>query len=128
MNGFSYAPTTNFHLPTWITNKDSRKTADYVARHPDVIHHGKDDIMAGGGKGTVYDTLTNGIGIGMYDNWNSIWTPQNRGGIRVCTARPDGAFSGGFLDPKFNSSPKLPSSQYLDVSTTFRKPYFNPVL
>lgn len=126
MNGFSYAPTTNAHLVDWVRHKELRTTADYVPRQPHVIHSGKDDIMAGGGKGSVYDTLINGGA--MYDNWRTCWTPENRGGIRVCPIRPDGPPSGGFMDPKFNSSPKLPENQLLPVASTFRKPYFNPVL
>lgn len=118
MNGFSYLPTTNSYLPANIVNNDLMTSAKYVPRQPHVIHQGKDDIPCGGFQGGVTDVLNNGA---MYDNWNTVWTPKNRGGIEVQAAKPTGFISGGLYDntPKENTMP---------FQSTFRKTYYNPVL
>lgn len=118
MNGFVYGPTTNSYLPANQTNTDLIQSARYVPRQPHTILQEKADIKPGGDVGGCYDTLINGGA--MYDNWNTIWTPKNRGGIELSQPKFEGPYNGGVYD-------NTPKNNTLPFQSTFRKPYYNPV-
>lgn len=124
MDGFRYGSTKTNSLYAYL---DSMNGSGYVAPKVDFYKKTPYDPIPGGGVNTAVRTLDNANHI---DNETYIWSPQNRGGIRMTPQfqQYEPSISTNKLDPLNNSSQKVPNNLLLSSASSFRKPYVNQAL